>query len=98
MSLMIRVKRAELVLVSLERVTSLGGVPVGEVHCQRKLPSPPTTEQERVRFGEMSSTPRTTGDGGRTENGGSCVVGGRVMILVVMSGVTMVLVGGTVEG
>lgn len=70
--LLIRVKRAVLVLLASESVTSLGVVPSGAVHCQLKLPSP-LTEQERVRLGVMPPSSCTTGEGGRTENGGSAV-------------------------
>ena len=42
------VKVAILVLVTFERITPLGGLPSGSVHCQLNLPSPATV-QERVR-------------------------------------------------
>ena len=45
------VKVAMLVLVTFERITALGGLPSGSVHCQLNLPSPATV-QERVRLGE----------------------------------------------
>ena len=45
------VKVAMLVLVMFERITALGGLPSGYVHCQLNLPSPATV-QERLRVGE----------------------------------------------
>ena len=46
------VKVAMLVLVTFERITALGGLPSGSVHCQLNLPSPATV-QERVRLSAL---------------------------------------------
>ena len=43
------VKVAMLVLVTFERITALGGLPSGSVHCQLNLPSP-STVQERLKL------------------------------------------------
>ena len=44
-----------LVLVTFERITALGGLPSGSVHCQLNLPSPATV-QERVRLSALILT------------------------------------------
>ena len=48
-------KVAMLVLVTFERITALGGLPSGSVHCQLNLPSPATV-QERVRLSALVLT------------------------------------------
>ena len=64
---LILVKVAMLVLVTLERITALGGLPYGSVHCQLNLPSPATV-QERVRFEERLAASSLAGE----EGGGIC--------------------------
>ena len=54
------VKVAMLVLVTFERITALGGLPSGSVHCQLNLPSPATV-QERVRLSALVLTGEGTG-------------------------------------
>ena len=54
------VKVAMLVLVTFERITVLGGLPSGFVHCQLNLPSPATV-QERVRLSALVHTEEGTG-------------------------------------
>ena len=58
------VKVAMLVLVTFERITALGGLPSGSVHCQLNLPSPATV-QERVRLSVLVPT----GEGTRRREG-----------------------------
>ena len=59
------VKVAMLVLVTFEKITTLGGLSSGSVHCQLNLPSPATV-QERL----MLSALALTGEGtdGHDEN------------------------------
>ena len=54
------VKVATLVLVMFERITALGGLLSGYVHCQLNLPSPATV-QERVRLSALVLTGKGTG-------------------------------------
>ena len=54
------VKVAMLVLVKFERITALGGLPSGYVHCQLNLPSP-STVQERLKLSALSLTGEGTG-------------------------------------
>ena len=54
------VKVAVLVLVTFERITALGGLPSGSVHCQQNLPSPATV-QERMRLSALVLTRKGTG-------------------------------------
>ena len=61
------VKVAMLVLVTFERITALGGLPSGSVHCQLNLPSPATV-QERVGLSALV----LTGEGTRRREGGNC--------------------------
>ena len=58
--IMMLVKVAMLVLVTFERITALGGLPSGSVHCQLNLPSS-TTVQERLRLSALALTGEETG-------------------------------------
>ena len=64
--IMMLVKVAMLVLVTFERITALGGLPSGYVHCQLNLPSPATV-QERVRLSALV----LSGEGTGRRKGGS---------------------------
>ena len=58
--LLMLVKVAMLVLVTFERITALGGLQSGSVHCQLNLPSPAAV-QERVRQSALVLTGEGTG-------------------------------------
>ena len=68
------VKVAMLVLVTFERITALGGLPSGSVHCQLNLPSP-STVQERLMLSALiligEGTGRREGESVGTITGGS---------------------------
>ena len=66
------VKVAVLVLVTFERITTLGGLPSGSVHCQLNLPSP-STVQERLRLSALALTGEVTG---RREGGSVGIIPG----------------------
>ena len=71
------VKVAVLVLVTFERITALGGLPSGSIHCQLNLPSPATV-QERVRLGERLAASSLAGAVlGRREGGTVGTIAGR---------------------
>ena len=66
-------KVAMLVLVTFERITALGGLPSGCVHCQLNLPSP-STVQERLKLSALALTGKGTG---RREGGTVGTIAGR---------------------
>ena len=58
--IMTLVKVAMLVLVTFKRITALGGLPSGSVHCQLNLPSP-SIVQERLMLSALIHAGEGTG-------------------------------------